>query len=261
MSVSASKFSNRLVEIAQRTPPVPYILGGRTLAGTDCSNLPRLVIRELGGTDIVAGSNKMWDQYVSNKFFIHDGGAFKGGGFLIPGAVLFISYADTPTQNAKGDLGKMDHMGIYVGNVSGLKTPDGKQGNVVHASQSRGMVCASTLQNAWTHGGWLRGINYVDISVDMPDNSINGNGSSSVGGDASTKLPPRTEPLPGEAMIRGDGVRMRRQPRIVDGVNHNRICTVPNGTIMSILARKNGWTQLAYLIHTGWVRDDLLQFG
>ena len=57
------------------------------------------------------------------------------------------------------------------------------------------------------------------------------------------------------------GARMRKQPKIVDGANHNRICEVPRGTILPILDRRDGWTKLPYGIHEGWIRDNLLTFG
>ena len=161
MGISASAFAHIAVEMAQLNPPIPYALGGRTRAGTDCSNLIRLIIRELGGKDIQAGSNSIWDKHVANKAFCHDGGTLKFGGILEPGVLLWIDYNNPVTQNAKGTSGKMDHVGIYVGNVPGLVAANGKQGNVVHASLSQGKVCASTLQNAWTHGALLNALDYT----------------------------------------------------------------------------------------------------
>jgi len=262
MSISAVAFAQKAVELAMLRPPIPYVLGGRTRAGTDCSNLIRLMLREMGGKDIQAGSNSMWASHVINRAFIHAGGTNKGGGHLVPGALLFMDYASPVNQTAAGTPGSMDHVGIYVGPVPGLLTPDGKQADVVHASSSRGMVCGSTLKNAWTHVAWLKGVDYdtpslPSTSADLPAQAEPGQYAVVT---EDTYLYPAI-PGPGEAMVTKDGVRMRKQPKIVDGTNHNRICTVPNGTIMPILEQHKDWTRLEYGIHKAWIRNDMLAFG
>jgi len=261
MGITASAFARRAVEKAQSNPPIPYVLGGRTDAGTDCSNLIRLIIRELGGKDIQAGSNAMWDSHVMNRAFCHDGGTRKFGGYLVPGSLLFIDYNNPVAQNGAGTPGKMDHVGIYVGPVKGLLTPDGKQGDVVHASQSRGMVCASTLLNAWTHGAWLKGVDYDAIDTGVPSNP---GAVAPDHPDTTAPAPAPLEPGPGQAKVNTttSGLRLRKQPSTSGAV----IKEMPAGAIIDVLDTKNGWALVYYVArdgtpHQGWCSADYLQFG
>ena len=259
MGITAAAFAQRAVELAGLNPPIPYVLGGRTRAGTDCSNLIRLILRELGGKDIAANSNAMWSSHVvaGTRLFIHDPKTY-----LVPGALLWIDYNSPVNRAPAGTPGKMNHMGIYVGNVPGLIAANGKQGNVIHASQSvrrhyadKGEVCASTLQNAWTHGAWLNGIDY----------------SAPGGGIVLPGIPPATqppvtqppivaplasaEPGPGQAKVvtTTSGLYLRKLP----GKEGARIKEMPIGTIVTVLRVEGEWAQVRWdvrpgLHHIGW---------
>lgn len=254
MGVSAEAFAQRAIELAQMK--IPYVSGGKTIAGLDCSTLVWFITQELGGKWIYAGSNTIWDQHVTDKHYCDDGGSRKFGGILQPGALLYIDYANPASRTPNGTPGQMDHMGIYVGN-SGHLTPDGKPANVVHASQSGGYVQFSHIPTSfirWTHGCLAEWLDY-----DGPDDS--GDEAPVPQNSPDEDTPAQTEPYFGEAMVAKTGVRMRRQPKIVDGKNHNRVDSIEQGTIFPILDRRNGWTQEGLTIHKGWIRDDMLTFG
>jgi len=250
-TVTAAAFVQKAVELAKLHPPIPYVLGGRARAGTDCSNLIRLILKELGASDIQAGSNAMWASHVTNKAFIHAGGNFRGGGHLAQGVLLFMDYGTPANQTATGTPGKMDHMGIYVGPVSGLVTPDGKQADVIHASASRGIVCGSTLKNAWTHVAHLKGMIFdeggtlglVDMGPANPAGSLPNN------------------PAPPKALGQGQarvitttsGLYLREGPH----TKYRRIKEMPIGAIVEVVHIQDGWANVRWdvrpgLYHTGW---------
>jgi len=230
-----------------RDPPIPYVYGKRDPAsGMDCSGLVQYARKMAGGGDMAAGSNRLWTDHCAWRGTLAEA---QKQGKLVPGALVFI---DDAKGGSNGTPGKMSHVGVYVGGST----------VIVHASQSRGGVYPSTLKNAWTHVMWLKGVDYDILS--LPSTSADLPARAEPGRYAvvteDTYLYPAI-PGPGEAMVIKEGVRMRKQPKIVDGINHNRICTVPNGTIMPILERHKDWTRLEYGIHRAWIRNDMLAFG
>ena len=261
LGITAQAFAERCVEKALQRPRIPYVLGGRTDAGTDCSNLVRLVVRELGGKDIAAGSNSMWNSHVINKAFIHDGGTNHGGGYLVPGALLFMDYNDPVNKTSSGTPGKMDHVGVYVGNVAGLIAENGKQGNVIHASRSVGFVAVSTLQNAWTHVAWLKEqIDYsaqggVVIKYPTPQTASDIAIPQPI---AITALDPAQ---PGYALVTSN-LRLRKSPSTTASV----IAQMPIGAVIQLLGDPvNGWVKARWIgekyPHEGYCSIDYLEIG
>jgi len=144
-----------------RTPAIPYKLGGRSDSGTDCINLIGWAMQELGGQDVPRGSNEAWNKSMAWRGTLAEA---KRLGKLVPGTILYIDY-QKPAGGSNGTAGKMDHAAVYVGPGYGIKTPDGKAGDVVHASASRGGVFPSTQANGFTHAAWLNGVDYVGESA------------------------------------------------------------------------------------------------
>ena len=59
--IRASDFVFQAVLLAQRTPPIPYVLGGTTPQGMDCRGLVVYLLRQLGRPDYrTAGATSMW---------------------------------------------------------------------------------------------------------------------------------------------------------------------------------------------------------
>ena len=144
-----------------RTPAIPYKLGGRSDAGTDCINLIGWAMQELGGQDVPRGSNEAWNKNMTWRGTLAEA---KRLGKLVPGAILYIDYA-TSSGGSDGTPGKMDHVAVYVESGHGVITPASKAGDVVHASASRGGVYPSTLANGFTHAAWLAGVDYVSMDL------------------------------------------------------------------------------------------------
>jgi hypothetical protein len=261
MKILAGDFAKKAVELAMLHPPIAYVLGGRTRQGTDCSNLIRLIIKELGGQDIQAGSNTLWNTHVRDQAFCHEGGTLKFGG-LLPGDLLFIDYNNPVTQNANGTPGKMDHVGIYIGETTGLLTPDGQPATVVHASLSRGMVCGSTLKNAWTHRARLK-VLAIDFS---PSNDGNPQPEQVNNSLLAPRLPTQTAPESGQAKIVTNdkkGLNLRKQPEVR---KDNGIKTMPDSAIVDVLRVWGEWAEVRYVHwdgvkHVGWCRAEFLLFG
>ncbi|MCL2811511.1 MAG: NlpC/P60 family protein [Clostridia bacterium] len=225
--IPAQAFANQIVSKV-RTPAIPYVLGGRSDRGTDCINLIAWVMKELGGQQVPRSSNDAWRNNMAWTGTLAEASA---QGKLVPGTILYIDY-HKPPGGSGGTPGAMDHAGVYVGNGHGLKTPDGRPGAVVHASLSRGGVYPSTLQNAWTHAAWLRGVAY-------------GNGA----------LKSVSALAPGQAQVitRTSGLLLREEPH----TRGRRIKEMPIGAIVDVVRVENGWAYVHWnvrpgLYHAGW---------
>ena len=95
---------------------------------------------------------------------------------------------------------------------------------VVHASATKGCVCASTLKNGWTHAARHRLIDY-----DSADRE---------GGDS----------MAAEYIVRAQGgLRQRKTP----GGTYMQM--IPDGTRLAALQTQGDWTQVSYGGFTGWV--------
>ena len=196
--INGQAFAEAAVELARRTPPIPYVLGGTTPKGMDCRGLPMYLIRQMGYPNYrTAGATSMWRDDCVDKTTLAQAQ-------MRPGDLLFIR---------RGDVS--EHMGIYCG-APGYE--------VVHASASKGCVCASTLKNGWTHAARHRLINY-----DSADRE---------GGDS----------MAAEYIVRAQGgLRQRKTP----GGTYMQM--IPDGTRLAALKTQGDWTQVSYEGFTGWV--------
>lgn len=115
-SASASSSSSKgqaLVDAAKKYLGVPYVWGGTTPNGFDCSGLVQYVCRENGiSVPRVAASQRGAGQYVSREN-------------LQPGDLVFFSNG-----------GGVSHVGIYCGD-----------GNMIHAPQTGDVVKISTIES------------------------------------------------------------------------------------------------------------------
>jgi len=247
-----------------RTPAIPYVLGGRSDKGTDCINLIAWVMGELGGRQVPRGSNDAWRNSMAWTGTLAEASA---KGRLMPGAILYIDY-HKPPGGSGGTPGAMDHAGVYVGGGYGLKTPDGRPGTVVHASQSRGGVYPSTLQNAWTHAAWLQGVAYEVKSEELQVKS-GGTGLTETNHNSSLFTFHSSLPSPGQARVitSTSGLYLREGP----SVRSKRVKQLPAGTIVDVLRVEAGWAHVRWdvrpgLYHMGWCCAgangvDYLEFG
>ena len=195
--VKASDFVTLAVSLAGRTPPIPYAMGETTPKGMDCRGLVVYLLRQLGCPSYrTAGATSMWNEDCLGKRPLAQAE-------LRPGDLLFIRDGDTS-----------EHMGVYCG-APGCE--------VVHASATKGCVCASTLQNGWTHAARHRLIDYGKVGEEGDD-------------------------MAAEYIVRAQGgLRQRRTP----GGEYMQM--IPDGTRLSVSQTQGDWAQVSYKEYTGWV--------
>lgn len=205
-----------------RTPPIPYVLGGRSAKGTDCINLIGWCMTELGGRAVSRGSNKAWREDMVWTSTLKEA---KEQGRLVPGTLLFIDYGG----------GAMDHCGLYIGDA---------KAEVIHASSSRAGVYPSTLKNGWTHVAWLKGVEYSVIAGDMPISPVEPGLGQAVVATKDTGLRLRKD-----ASTKGAPVCEMPKGAVVD------VLDVSNGWANVRYTAMNG------MPHIGWCSADFLRFG
>jgi len=235
--IPAQAFATKIASKV-RTPAIPYVLGGRSDKGTDCINLIAWVMKELGGQQVPRSSNDAWRNNMAWTGTLSEASA---KGRLAPGAILYIDY-HKPPGGSDGTPGAMDHAGVYVGDGFGLKTPDNRPGTVVHASLSRGGVYPSTLQNAWTHAAWLRGVEYGngELKIENGEWRIRGAASGLSAGQA-------------RVITTTSGLYLREEPH----TRGRRIKEMPIGAVVEMVRVEGGWAYVHWnvrpgLHHAGW---------
>jgi peptidoglycan DL-endopeptidase LytF len=120
---SAPANGGSIVSFAMRFQGTPYVWGGTTPSGFDCSGFVYYVLNQTG-SPLPRG---MWGQYGA--------GSHPSRGELQPGDIVFF-------QNTY--MAGLSHNGIYIGN-----------GNFIHASDPSTGVTISSLSNAYWAGKWF----------------------------------------------------------------------------------------------------------
>ncbi|GHU77539.1 hypothetical protein AGMMS49992_25730 [Clostridia bacterium] len=242
-----------------RTPPIPYLLGGRSDRGTDCINMIGWCVQELGGRkeDIPRGSNTAWRQSMQWTGTLQEA---RMQGRLVPGALVYIKAA----PSAQWPDGDYEHVGVYVGNQPGWA----KDQVIVHASYSRDGVFPSTLKNAWTHAAWLKCVDYTGKGGAVGMQSVEGEPAAVAGVTVSSvesSAPqdvmisaPQAVVFPKRGQVTaGGGLRMRKTPK----TNGEYMLMIPAGSIIDITAAVDGWYQTHWAnasgqTFTGWVSSE-----
>ena len=116
VSRGSNYISRRVIQSAMQYMGVPYVFGGTTPGGFDCSGYVRYVFAQAG-----IYLPRMADEQ-------YEAGMPISTSELVPGDLVFFS---TYTYGAS-------HVGIYLGN-----------GNFIHASSSRGVSIASLDSSYW----------------------------------------------------------------------------------------------------------------
>jgi cell wall-associated NlpC family hydrolase len=112
-----SSLGSQIVSYAQRYMGIPYVYGGSSPSGADCSGFVKMVYHNFGiSLNRVAVDQSREGTYVSTSN-------------LSPGDLLFF---------ATSGPGKINHVGIYIGN-----------GQFIHASSGAGKVTVSSLQSSF----------------------------------------------------------------------------------------------------------------
>ena len=124
-----------LVKSARQWIGTPYVYGGRSKSGTDCSGMIMVIYDEVAGLSLPRNSAAQRDYCVSVS-----------RRQLEPGDLVFF------TTSKRG--GKVNHVGMYVGD-----------GRIIHASSSRGVIESSLDEKYYaTHyhsSGRVYGVTYA----------------------------------------------------------------------------------------------------
>jgi hypothetical protein len=211
----------------------------------DCQGFVKACIKACGWSAQWAGTNDIWRNHCYERREFDA----KNPGDLRPGDMLMIHKTDgNEPERYQGDgIGNINHIGIYCG-ASGAE--------VVHSAKSVGKVAASTIKNGWNRVVRLKCLDYASAAAasDPADEQGSANPSNSA---------KPANPGSGQVRVNGGGVRMHKQPYIEAG---NVITGVPDGAILPVMDKANGWTLVRYdvrpgLWHIGYIRDDLLVAG
>ena len=212
---------------------------GKTCA--DCQAFMELIAKKCGASMTYTGSNDMFRHACTWVGTIADA---RKQGKLQRGCALFILEHDgnEPAQYRADGIGNASHVGMYIGEKAFYDDEKKRWCNVAHSSSSRGKVCGSTLQNAWTHVGLWK----------CADFSIQNNGGDTMG---STNT--------GTAIVQassGDSVNFRQ-----GASKTTKLCSrnpkIMVGDSVDVLSSQGEWSQVTYNGETGYVMTQFLKVG
>lgn len=123
-SLEGSEKGQLVVATASKYLGIPYVYGGSTPAGFDCSGLVQYVFRELG----VSLNRVAADQTAHGIPITKEN--------LLPGDIVFFHNTNKYTR--------INHVGIYVGD-----------GNFIHAPQTGDVVKITTLESGYYAGTFV----------------------------------------------------------------------------------------------------------
>lgn len=130
-----TRLGDALVRSARQWIGTPYVYGGHSKSGTDCSGMIMVIYDEVAGLSLPRNSAAQRDYCVSVS-----------RRQLEPGDLVFF------TTSKRG--GKVNHVGMYIGN-----------GRIIHASSSRGVIESSLDEKYYaTHyhsSGRVYGVTYA----------------------------------------------------------------------------------------------------
>lgn len=222
MTVEA--FVQKVEEIRQEQPT--YRLGGDGSDGTcDCIGLIIGSIRRNGGSWTgTHGTNYTARNELEYLLPLNSADDLNVGEVVLKARTPTTSGYDLPSRYAN-DPDKRDyyHIGVVM-SVSPLR--------IVHCTSGGGVngVTEDTRTRNWTHRGWLK---KITREGDMPMEIL----TATVVADSGLTVNMRTKP--GGALV----------------------YRVPVGAEVTVAARQDRWSRVAYGRYTGWMMDDYLDFG
>ena len=167
-------------------------------------------------------------------------------GGIPPGAFLYIlKPTGEPEKYKKDGIGNASHIGIYTGMTGkemvqiGLDSGDQIAGGynygdgAIHSSSSRGAVCTSKFEGKTINGGWNR-IGLWETEIDYG------------GGGMEVTY---------QARVVGGALNMRAKP----DKSSDRICQIPDGSIVTVTEDLAGWSKVVYNSNTGYVMTMYLE--
>lgn len=206
---------------------------GTPYSEMDCQAYVERCLRDCGIRKDLAGSNA-WYRLVMREGWVGTPEECKAMfGFIPVGAFLFILKQDgrEPAKYIGDGIGNASHIGIYTGKGEGA----------INSSSSRGCVCESRFRGKSINGGWNRVGLWNKIDYGKTINSILNGGKGNM------------EPY--QAQVIGGRLNLREQP----STSAERICQIPDGTIIEVTDETGDWAKVNYGGREGWVRKDFLK--
>ena len=239
----------KVVAAAPRYLGTPY-------STLDCQAFVEKCLSDAGLRKDLAGSNA-WYRFLMKEGWVGSPEECKRTfGRIPPGAFLFIlsSNGKEPEKYKNDGIGNASHIGLYT-NLSGAEMVSQaiRDGNAkarqydfgsgaIHSSSSRGAVCTSNFSGKAINGGWNQVGLWKAISYgDDIDRILNGGG-----GEIKVEY---------QAKVVGGALNMREQP----SKSSERICQIPDGTVLMITDEAIDWAKTSYTGRVGWVMKTYLE--
>lgn len=201
---------------------------GTPYSTMDCQAFVEKCLSDGGIYKNLAGSNA-WYRFVMRDGWVGTPEECKKKFGVIPvGAFLFILSQDGKEPSKyKGDgIGNVSHIGIYTGKGAGA----------INSSASHGCVCESTFKGKSINGGWNRVGLWKAIDYGETVNSILNGGTKPV-------------KVTFKAKVIGGGLNLRAEK----SQSSERLCQIPDGTIVTVTEEDGSWSKTSYNGQTGWV--------
>ena len=212
----------------------------------DCQKFVEKALADAGIKKDLAGSNAWFREVMKNGWIGSPEECKKQFGTIPRGAFLFILTQDgrEPEKYHDDGIGNASHIGIYTG-MTGSKmcemsgVPDADRYNfgdgAIHSSSSRGCVCTSRFFGKTINGGWNRiGIwNQIDYS----------------GGDETVFVTYFAK------VVGGGALNLRTEPN----KDSERLCQMPEGSIVTVTDELSGWSQVKYYDMEGYAMSKYLE--
>lgn len=122
MGGAPSATKNNVIQFASRSLGFPYVYGGQTIAGTDCSGFTMLSYESVG-ISIPHNAGLQYSTYSSQEVWVSE---------VQPGDLLFYYSGDIENDNGTG----IGHVALYIGNGETLEAGDTTNGHRWYADKA-----------------------------------------------------------------------------------------------------------------------------
>ena len=122
MGGTGSAVKDRVIQYASRNLGFPYVYGGQTIAGTDCSGFTMLSWNS-EGYNLPHNAGLQYSYYSANEVWISE---------VQPGDLLFYYSGDIENDNGTG----IGHVALYIGNGQTLEAGDQTNGRRWNADKA-----------------------------------------------------------------------------------------------------------------------------
>lgn len=215
----------------------------------DCQAFVERCLRDCGNRTDLPGSNA-WYRKVKAEGWVGTPEECKQRYGTVPaGAFLFILEHDgkEPAKYQGDGIGNASHIGICT-NLSGsemvkIAKSEGDAiaagfdfgDGAIHSSASRGAVCTSKFAGKTINGGW----NQVGLWLKVIDYGLDQGGTQ----------------VDYQAKVVGGALNLREQPSKAS----DRLCQIPDGSIITVTDEALEWAKTAYSGYVGWVLKSYLE--